>query len=231
MNALHMCFGVGAMFAPIVVSQTLVHTGSLTAGYVLIAGACLVMAGLIARRPSPENPHVEGARGFPTGVTRLVVLAVGFFVAYAWLELGFASWIFTYGRERGLDERRGAAWLTTGFWAAFTLGRLIAIPLSAVVKPWIVMIADFAITGAGLVVLILGGNNLIAMWIGTVLVGLGVASLFPTMLSLSEPVIPSTSAVTSLFLVGASLGTTILPPVIGAMIERWRRRRRCRPTP
>lgn len=220
MNALHLAFGIGGILSPIIVSRSLLWTGSIRAGYLLVAAVILVLAIVILRRPSPPNPHLEGERGFPKGVTRLIVLTVLFFVAYAWLELGFATWIFTYASERGMDPLRGAAWLGTGFLASFSIGRLAAIPISARVAAKHIMLVDFAILTVGLLVLLVGGRNVTAMWVGTILVGLGVASMFPSMLSLSEPNIPSTSAVTSTFLVGSSIGSIFLPPIIGALIDR-----------
>ena len=220
MNALHLAFGVGGILSPIIVSRSLLWTGEIRAGYLLVAAVMVVLAVVILRRPSPKNPHLAGERGFPKGVTRLIVLAVLFFVAYAWLELGFATWIFTYASARGLDPLRGAAWLGTAFLASFSVGRLVAIPISAKVAAKYIMLADFAIVVAGLLTLLVGGRNLAAMWAGTILVGLGTASMFPSMLSLSEPNIPSTSAVTSTFLVGSSIGSIFLPPIIGALIDR-----------
>jgi fucose permease len=220
MNALHLAFGLGGILGPIVVSRSLIWSGGIRAGYLVVAAVLIALAITILLRPSPDNPHEEGERGFPKGVTRLIVLAVLFFVSYAWLELGFATWIFTYGAARGMDPLRGAAWLGTGFLASFSIGRMIAIPVSAKVAPKMVMLADFIITAAGLLVLLAGGRNHVAMWAGTALVGVGVASMFPSMLSLTEPNIPSTSAVTSTFLVGSSIGSIFLPPLIGALIDR-----------
>jgi fucose permease len=219
MNALHLAFGIGGILAPVIISRSLVWTSGIRLGYFLIAGAAAVLAIRILQRPSPENPHLEGARGFPKGVTKLIVLAMAFFVSYAWLELGFLSWIATYGQARGLDAKSAAPLLLAAFMAAFSVGRLIAIPVSARVSAKHMMMGDFAICTAGLLIMLAGGANAVAMWGGTILVGLGVASMFPSMLSLSEPAVPSTSSVTSMFLVGSSIGSIFLPPLIGRLID------------
>lgn len=220
MNALHLAFGLGGVLAPIVVSRSLSWTGGLRAGYWLVAAAIALVGTVILLRPSPPNPHEEGQRGFPPGKVLPISLAVGWFVSYAWMEVGFVSWIFKYGQARGLDPLRGAAWLGTGFLVAFSVGRLIAIPISSKVAPRTMMFADLVVCFIGLAVLLAGGGNVAAMGIGTALFGVGAASMFPSMLSLSEPVIPSTSSVTSSFLFGSSVGSIIFPSTIGALIDR-----------
>ena len=57
-----------------------------------------------------------------------------FFVLYVGVELGFSGWVYTYARGSGHRRSNGAAWLTATFWAFFALGRLLGIPLAAVVR-------------------------------------------------------------------------------------------------
>ena len=60
----------------------------------------------------------------------------------------------------------------------------------------------------------------LATWAGTFGAGLGMASVFPTTLSLAERHLMITGSITSLFFVGASLGGMALPWVIGQLFER-----------
>jgi fucose permease len=219
-NALHLAFGVGAILGPIIVSRSLAWSGSLRGGYLLVAGTLAILAVVVVLRPSPPNPHAVEDRGFPRGKGRLLLLALLWFVSYAWVELGFQSWIFEYGAARGLDRLTRAALLGTAFLVAFSLGRLLAIPLASRASARQMMAADVALCVAGLLVMLLGGRNAAAMWGGTILFGFGTASMFPSMLSMAEPVIPSTSSVTSTFLVGSSIGSIFLPRLIGELIQR-----------
>jgi MFS transporter, FHS family, glucose/mannose:H+ symporter len=219
-NALHLAFGVGAILGPIIVSRSLAWSGSLRGGYLLVAGTLAILAVIVLRRPSPPNPHAVEDRGFPKGKGRLLLLALLWFVSYAWVELGFQSWIFEYGAARGLDRLTRAALLGTAFLVAFSLGRLLAIPLASRVSARQMMAGDVALCVAGLLVMLLGGRHAAAMWGGTILFGFGTASMFPSMLSMAEPVIPSTSSVTSTFLVGSSIGSIFLPRLIGELIQR-----------
>jgi len=222
MNALHLCFGLGATTAPILVNRSLAWTNSIRGAYLIVAAVVVALAVVIGRRPSPPDPHddVSGS-GIPKGKGLQVGLVVLFFMAYVGVELGFVSWIFEYGVARGLDRQREASWLGTGFLAAFTLGRLISIPVATRVRPRAVLRSDVVLCVTGLTVMLIGGRQVAAMWTGTIMFGLGTASMFPTMLSLAEPHIPSTSTVTSAFLVGSSVGSMFLPWVIGALIDRF----------
>jgi fucose permease len=220
LNALHLAFGVGGIFAPIIVSRSLAWTGGIRAGYLFLAAVVSAMSLAIVVKPSPPNPHEEGQRGFPAGRGALLALAMVWFISYAWVEVGFISWIFEYGAARGLNRLTQASLLGTGFLVAFSVGRLVSIPMATRASPRDIMFGDLGLCVIGLGVMLVGGRNVPAMWAGTILFGLGTASMFPIMMSLAEPHIPSTSTVTSTFLVGSSIGTIFLPLIIGALIER-----------
>jgi fucose permease len=58
------------------------------------------------------------------------------------------------------------------------------------------------------------------LWIGTVLVGLAQASIFPTFLTLAEERMHVTGTITGWFLVGAGMGGMVLPWLIGQAFVR-----------
>ncbi len=218
MNALHLCFGVGAIAAPIVVAQSLRLTDTLRAGYLGIAVLVSLFGVIILRTPSPANPHAESPRGVPRPLWGTLALGVCFFVAYVGVEVGFIGWIFDYAMARGF-KRRNALWLGTAFLVAFTAGRFASIWIARWAKPRAVLLVDAALCALGLVILLVGRDAAFALWAGTVLFGFGTASMFPTMLSLAEPVLPSTSTVTSGFLAGSAIGSMTIPALIGRILD------------
>jgi fucose permease len=218
MNALHLCFGVGAIAAPMVVAQSLRLTDSLRAGYLGIACLVSVFGIVLLRTPSPANPHAESARGIPRSLWGTLALGVGFFVAYVGVEVGFIGWIFDYGRAKGFSKKN-ALWLGTAFLVAFTAGRFVSIWIARWVKPRVVLLVDAGICAFALVIILVGRDTAAPLWIGTVLFGFGTASMFPTMLSLAEPVLPSTSTVTSGFLAGSAIGSMTIPALIGRILD------------
>jgi FHS family Na+ dependent glucose MFS transporter 1 len=109
--------------------------------------------------------------------------------------------------------------LTSAFWGALTLGRLLAIPLATRYRPRSILLADLAgcLTSVG--ILLLWPGSTVVTWLGSLGLGLAMASIFPTTISLAERQIPITGQVTSWFLVASSVGAMTLPWLIGQLFE------------
>lgn len=56
-----------------------------------------------------------------------------------------------------------------------------------------------------------------ALWVGTAMFGLGMASMFPCMMSLVEEFIDLTGRTASIIVVGAALGEMLIPMTVGAL--------------
>jgi MFS transporter, FHS family, Na+ dependent glucose transporter 1 len=218
MNALHLFFGIGATLAPVVVGRSLAWTDSLRAGYFVVAALLVAFAVWSLVEASPPNPHEVGSRGFPAGKSGLLAIAVMFFVLYVGLEVGFIGWIIEYGVSHGFTRAK-ATWLNTAYLASFTVGRAISIPVASRFSPKQVMFSDLGLCVVAMTVMIAGRDSSAMLWVATALFGLGTASMFPTMMSLTEPHIPSTGAVTSALLIGSSIGSMSIPWTIGALID------------
>jgi len=63
-------------------------------------------------------------------------------------------------------------------------------------------------------------DSVIILWIGSILLGISMASIFPTFLTLSEERMHITGATAGWFLVGGGLGGMIFPWMIGQAFER-----------
>ena len=137
-------------------------------------------------------------------------------------EGGMSSWLFTYARKGGLDEKTSAL-VTATFWGAFTFGRLLSIPLAVRVPAARILLVSTVLCISGTVVMASFGDLNAAMWGGAALIGLGVASLFAMMIAYVETRMVITGVTTSLFLVGASLGGIVVPLLIGRTIESFGR--------
>ena len=60
-----------------------------------------------------------------------------------------------------------------------------------------------------------------ALWVGSALMGIGVSSIYPTLWSFLEEILPVTSKMTSIVNSCACVGEFIVPVLIGAYIETW----------
>lgn len=215
MNALHLMFGVGSLAAPLLI----VNVTSFEWAYWVVAIAMVPAALLFLRLPSPVHEKHDGETRAGTFANPLLItLVVAFFFLIVAGESGMASWLFTYARKGGLDERSSAL-VTAVFWGAFTFGRLISIPLAVRLPASQILVGGTLLNIAGPIVMGVFADIPEAMWFGAALTGLGIASLFAMMIAYVETRMVITGVTTSLFLVGASLGGMVIPLVIGRTIE------------
>jgi FHS family Na+ dependent glucose MFS transporter 1 len=136
----------------------------------------------------------------------LTLLVLSFFV-YVGAELSFGNWLYTYALTLGLADATTAAYLTSGFWGAFTAGRLISIPIATRFSPGAVLLADLVGCLAGVGVILLWPASPLALWIGACGTGFAMASIFPTMIAFAERRMTITGQITSLFLAGSAAGS------------------------
>jgi len=222
MNGLHFFFGAGAFLSPIIVAQAVLIGGDITWAYWALALLILPAVIWLLRLPSPapqadsEDSPAEGLRR----VNRLLVALIAlFFFLYVGAEVGFGGWIYTYAVALDLSGETTAAYLTSAFWGALTVGRLLAIPVAARFRPRFILLSDLVGCLVSVGAILLWSNSSTATWLGTLGLGLSMASIFPTTLSLAERRMPITGQVNGWFFVGASTGGMTLPWLIGQLFE------------
>lgn len=209
MNVLHLCFGVGALSAPLVVYLGL---------DIAVRGAaalCVLIAAWAVSIPPPSVRPMNSER-HPEQTSRLLGLIALFFFLYVGLEVGFAGWVHTYAEEIDFSEL-GATWLTATFWIGFTGGRLLSSLVGHLIRPKVVLAGACGTTVVVAVVLVVADGRPAAVWIATALFGLAAAPQFPVMFSYLERRIHITGSATAWFVGGAGLGGLVFPWLIG----RW----------
>jgi FHS family Na+ dependent glucose MFS transporter 1 len=219
MNGLHFFFGVGAFLSPLIIAQAVLMSGDITWAYWALALLILPVGLWLLPMPSPKNLSISADS--PVGqVNRLLVILVAvFFFLYAGAEVSFGGWIFTYAVALDLANATTAAYLTSAFWGALTLGRLLAIPIAARFRPRYILLADLLGSLVSLSIILIWNDSIGAVWLGTIGLGLSMASVFPATLTLAERRMTITGRVTGWFFVGASLGGMTLPWLIGQLFE------------
>lgn len=220
MNTMHFFYGFGAFLSPVIVAQAVLLNGDIHWAYWMIALICLPPVLWLLRQPSPAAAVVnrEDATVRPSDPI-LVGLIATFFFLYTGSEVSLGGWLSTYATTLQLADEVVSAYLTSFFWGALTLGRLASIPLAARFSPRRLLFTDLCLVLAALVTVLLFPGSFIALAIGTVGAGFGMASIFPTMLSLAGSRLNMSGKTTSWFLVGASLGAMVLPWIIGQLFD------------
>ncbi len=222
MNALHFFFGLGAFLTPIIIAQAMIATGGIRWGYWLLALYLMPIAILLLRLASPrhEAAHVSGERRLIPVNWRITGLVMFFMFIYAGAEIAMGGWLYSYAVALELADTTGAAYLTSAYWGALTLGRLLSIPIATRFRPRSILWTDLigSLMSVGLIILLPG--NRWALWVGAFGLGLFLASVFPTVITWSERRMTLSGLATSMFLVGASVGAMFFPWLIGQLFDR-----------
>ncbi len=219
MNGLHFFFGVGAFISPVIVAWAISVSGGIQWAFWALGLLILLPALFIVRQPSPTAPPI--IESDPRGQTNwsLVLLIAIFFFLYAGAEVAYGGWIFTYATTLGLTSEATAAILTSVFWGSLTAGRLLSIPIATRYRNRTVIFADLIGCLVSVAVIMVWSQSATAVWLGTIGLGLSMASVFPTTLSLAERHLHVSGKTTSYFFVGASLGGMTIPWFIGQRFE------------
>lgn len=218
MSALHLCFGIGTFITPIIVAQFVAREGGLMWTYLLLAVIILPTA-VLAFLPSPQLPHAAGRKDGGKLDVRLIVLISLVFACYNGASLAYGGWVYTYAIEMNLANATNAAYLTSVFWGALTLGRLAAIPLALRFSPRAILRADYIGAFISLLAMLVWPRSLAAVVITSAGFGFALASIYPTTMTLSGQLMTMSGKVTGLFSIGQSFGAMLIPWLIGQFFE------------
>jgi len=219
MNAMHFSFGVGSFVAPIVIAQVMLRTDGITWAYRALGLLMLPAVIWVYRTPSPRPPaaHLQEKLGAARPWPVFLIAALLFLFVAA--EASCGGWVYSYALKLNVGSVATAAYLTSAFWGALTLGRLVSIPLAARFRPAALLLGNILGCLAGLAIILLGSCSLPILWVGTFVFGFAMGPLFPTTISFASTRMATTGRVTALFLIGGSLGVMSLPWLIGQLFE------------
>lgn len=228
MNALHFFFGLGAFFSPILVGQAIQWSGDITWAYWLLTLGLLPVLLWFFRLPSPSlHHHTADEVAEPVNYLLLGLLIVFFFL-FVGVEVSYSGWIYTYAVTTNLsdatsaaDLNSSAAYLNSIFWATFTIGRLIGIPVAARFRPRTILLTDLLGCVVSVAIVLIWPTSAWVLWIGVAGAGLAMASVFAVTLSWAERRLHITGFITSCFFMGTSTGAMFFPWFIGQLFEAY----------
>lgn len=214
MNLLGLFFGFGALFTPFLIGSALDLLGlrAILLGLMVLALGPFVLF-LVARFPAPK--HGEGfSRSELAALFRNPLLFLfGLLLFFqSGNEFTVGGWLSTYlGESAGMGPR-GAAYALAGFWTAFMLGRLAASRWGEKVSTSAVVTGSALLGSLSVAALILfPGSSTAPLWV--VLIGLGFAAIFPTILAEAGAVFASYS--------GTAFGALFVMALCGGMSAPW----------
>ncbi|MEX2536272.1 MAG: MFS transporter [Trueperaceae bacterium] len=207
LNLLSAVFGVGAVLGPLAVGMA---GSSLRLPFLGLAMVAAMATILTMRLHEPTVAKGSGEERMPWLVAGGFLLMYFLYVA---CEAGVASWE-TVHLEPSLGAR-GAAYMTSVYWGAVTVGRLLAVPVSAFVRPRVLVLV---VTTVALAALFAAHVTALAPF-AYALAGLAFAPVFPTGLAWLQRVFPRRSErVVPIVLAAANLGPVVTTGAIGALV-------------
>lgn len=221
-NGLHFCFGAGAFLSPLIIALVTQLSGDITWGYWILGLFTLPLIAILLRLESPViEGHADKIQGAPQKMNWiLIALITAFVMLYSGGEISFGNWIFTYSLESGIiADTNVARYLNSAFWGAFTIGRLLSIPVAAKIRPHTILLSAIGGGLASLGVILLGAHSATLTWIGTISFGLCISPIFPTAITFAKNRMRITGKVNSFIFAGGSLGGMVLPWIIGQLFE------------
>jgi fucose permease len=216
LNALNSAFGFGAVAGPILISR--LSQDHLTALYGSAAALAVVLipavAGIRGRLPvAQRRSAADGAPAVSRRGLGLVVIFVVGFIFYVGVEVGVGGWMPSHLESVGLRSLEAAS-ITSGFWLAFAIGRLLAALIPDRVPPRLVVISGSAIASVALLAALSGRAAPIAY----VVTGVALAPIFPTALVWLAKLRPGDSRATSWMFPATMVGGGVIPPAVGVAI-------------
>ena len=174
-------------------------------------------------RPTRNQPHGDQyiihkeSKGFRV---QILILLFMFYFLYVGMEVTYGGLIMTFSVKYLDWTKAEGTMLTSVFWGAFAVGRGLAIFLAKCVSPVIMLIADLVISclALGGLVMALDSNHYI-LWFCTAMLGVGMASIFPTGITWAERYMYITGKATAVFVVGSALGEMALPALTGFLFQ------------
>jgi FHS family Na+ dependent glucose MFS transporter 1 len=225
-NGLHFAFGLGAFLAPTVFAQVLNWGGTYQHAYWALASLALLVGIFITSAPgSPEHPDKLENGKKPKmnlrAVLPVALVAMLFLFFYVGSELTFANWVYTYALTLNLADATRAAYITSGFWLSFTIGRAISIPVAARFKPAQILTVAFLGGLTAIALSIFDSGSIQILWATAISVGFFMAPIWATGYNFAGQSIKLTATVSSIIILGDSFGAVVLPWITGLAIERW----------
>ena len=224
-NALHFCFGFGSFISPFLFG-VIISTGASYGWSFTFLAAISAAIGIYqlwnARSAVPLHKPAKTAElgGIASSALPIALVAALFLFFYVGSELAFGGWVYTYALDRGLADVASAAYLTSLFWLAFTVGRLVSIPVSIRIPPHRIIPAAVAGGVAFMLLIIAFPDSSTVLWVAAAGIGFCMAPIWPAGYTLAGRSMQMTSRLSSLVLLGDSMGGIVLPSILGAIIEQ-----------
>lgn len=229
MNWLHAFWGMGATLGPIIMGVVLDNHFSWRNGYLIIGSIQLILAFILLFslplwKQNEQKVAIEPNKSKLSFGALLkqkgVMWSLLSFLFYVGIEGTIFLWGSSYLVEIKSVTAASASFILSLFFASITLGRII----SGFVTFWLsnpkLLLLSESILLIGICTVAIGRVSI--LYIGFILIGLGCAAIFPTMMHETPERFGArnSGAIIGFQVAFGYVGVTILPPLLGILFQR-----------
>lgn len=229
MNWLHAFWGMGATLGPIIMGVVLDNHFSWRNGYLIIGSIQLILAFILLIslplwKQNEQKVAIEPDKSKLSFGALLkqkgVLWSLLSFLFYVGIEGTIFLWGSSYLVEVKSVTAASASFILSLFFASITLGRII----SGFVTFWLsnpkLLLLSESILLIGICTVAIGRGSI--LYIGFILIGLGCAAIFPTMMHETPERFGArnSGAIIGFQVAFGYVGVTILPPLLGILFQR-----------
>ncbi len=227
LNFMHAFFAIGALISPLLVWA---FTGTMggESGW-RIAGVCVVVLGGVsvfmttktsfsddtAAQRTKEKKEAGDYRFFKSRLFWFSTLIVMMYMA---TEASVMGWLTTFFLDSGVVGESYVQLLTSMLWAAFLIGRIACVGLSKRFRSEKLVTYLTICTLAFLILMVLS-HNPVGMILGAFGTGLGMSGVYATGFAGISEICKKFTFAVSAFMVITSIGSIVVPSVIGKVAE------------
>ena len=152
----------------------------------------------------------------------LFTLIFSFMFLYVGLEAGFGSLIFTVAVKGQLKfSKSTAALLQSVYWGTFAFTRLFSFTLALLnVRATIMIMGNLFGSFVASLIMTFYIHNPTAIWIGSAVLGMSYASIFPTVMTWMSENVKASGKATAVLVTGGTMGDITLPAVMGVLVAK-----------
>ena len=145
-----------------------------------------------------------------------------FMFLYVGLEAGFGSLIFTVAVTGRLGFSKSiAAVLQSVYWGTFCFTRMISITCALFgVRASVMIMGNLFGSFVASLIMTFYIHNALAIWIGSAVLGMSYASIFPTAMTWMSENAKATGKATAVLVTAGTVGDITLPAVMGVMVAK-----------
>jgi MFS transporter, FHS family, glucose/mannose:H+ symporter len=219
LNFINAIWGLGAVSSPFLIAfaQKAHRISIFLYGTAALLVVLLIAFGLVRFEPDRRVVSITSPSHEKNWTGRLLPVICALFFIYVGTETSFGGWIATYARRLDSGQHSFWAMMPSFYWGALLAGRLLA-PAALRFTP------TTTVAKTGLILSLLGGSAIVAahgmrlLIVGSVLAGLGLASIFPISVSLLPGWFgESANRASGAVFASGNIGGAVLPWLVGVV--------------